>query len=76
MYKLFKVEKRDMDQYLESIKPPKREKSPLDPYYHKLQYSPYHKRVQKTNQIFTKLCPHESRRHTDDQVIQDFLDQE
>ena len=69
MYKLFKVDKRDMDDYKESIKPVKREKSPQDPYYHALKYKPYHKSVHRTDQIFTKLQPHESRRHTDDLVI-------
>ena len=51
LYKLFKVEKSDLNNYLESIKPVKRERSPYDPYFHKLKFRKYHAKVHKTEEI-------------------------
>ena len=69
LYKLFKVDKTDLTNYLESIKPVKREKSPHDPYYHKLKFRKYHAKVHTTEEIKAKFQPGESRRFTDDRVI-------
>ena len=69
LYQLFKVNTSDRERHLAKIRPVKRDKSPDDPYFKKLEYLPYHHGVHATGEIFKKLSPHESRRMTDDNVI-------
>lgn len=75
LYSIFKVSREDQIKQEEAARPPKREKSPEDPYFKKLEYKPYHNCVHRTNEIMRKLEPYESRRHTDGKVVEDFLDQ-
>ena len=74
-YSVFKVSREDQRQQKEALLPPKREKSPEDPFFQKLEYKPYHVGVHDTRQIMSKLAPHESRLHTNKQQVEDFLDQ-
>lgn len=55
LYQLFKVDKSDRERHLAAVRPTKREKSPDDPYFKKLEYRPYHSYVHKTGEIFKKL---------------------
>jgi len=73
-YKLFKVSQKDKDNYERSIMPPKREKSPDDPYFKNLLWEPYHPQVHTTKQLMKKLEPYESRRFTDQHTVDTFLD--
>lgn len=60
-YSIFKVSREDQRAQIEALKPPKREKSPEDPYFQKLEYKPYHVGVHQTHEVMRKLAPFESR---------------